>query len=100
MGGASQTFIILLDFFRKMLPNTELIVAVSAMQEDLLGELVPVVLLLTSDMLIVISCEDDAKQQAFDLLELDCFFSKPDVLTLRVADAYSNTSIEVGSFLI
>ena len=53
------------------LPSTELVLAVEATQLDLVGENVKVVLLLTSEILFVVNCEDDAQQQVFAIQELE-----------------------------
>ncbi|XP_041362052.1 vacuolar protein sorting-associated protein 13B-like [Gigantopelta aegis] len=63
-----------LKFSLKMLnslPATELVLAVEATQLDLVGENVKVVLLLTSEILFVVNCEDDAQQQVFAIQELE-----------------------------
>ncbi|KAK3088608.1 hypothetical protein FSP39_021244 [Pinctada imbricata] len=53
------------------IPNATLLMSVNACFIDLLESEVKVQLLLTNELLVVISVEDDAQQQAFSLAELE-----------------------------
>lgn len=77
------------------MPDTQLLLAVTASQYDLLETPAAVVLLLTRDMVVVVSCEDDAQQQAFALSQLECSCSYPNVLDLTLGDTVGHGNAQV-----
>lgn len=61
----------------------------AATQYDAADQAVPVILLLTTDILFVLSCEEDGQQQAFTLIQLDCVrrVKEPTLITLVWRDS-------------
>ncbi|KAK3589215.1 hypothetical protein CHS0354_020076 [Potamilus streckersoni] len=66
------------------LPSSSLICCMEAEQLDLMGMRMSVSLILTTDILFVVSHEDDAQQQAFAVAELECFVKSRDPPVMRI----------------
>ncbi|KAL3889914.1 hypothetical protein ACJMK2_002232 [Sinanodonta woodiana] len=66
------------------LPTSSVICCMEAEQLDLMGMRISVSLILTEDILFVISHEDDAQQQAFAVAELECFVKSRDPPVMRI----------------
>lgn len=87
-------------YFRKLLQSvsiSDLLMTFEAEFVDVTGSMIPVTLLLTPEILCVLNCEEDAQQQAFSILELEC---SPDssnnrLLTLYWHDTFHQAIAEV-----
>lgn len=87
-------------FFRKVLqclPNCELQSSLLANYLDVMDTEVKVELLLTNELMIMISIDDDSQQQAFSLVELEVKAQEdnPQILTFVWKDSFNQTTPQV-----
>lgn len=80
------------------LPATDILLAVDGLHLDLTGLEVEVTLLLTPEILFVVSSEEDSQQQAFAVGELEMTECPSDdtLITIVWNDNYYKTTVEVS----